>query len=425
MTTPGQPKIKPEKKPSLLMFSDMFSELSFWVKKPQKKVKRVLIRRLRLRRDNRIIRDQEKRLLETTILTLGKSSSADVSKQLRQLDNTSLVLEKQIKWKITEYGSLVIGLICLLFIAAILPGFSTPGHVQVRSSAVELVLSEDFEWVGDMRVLDNESVLLSHFSTVDSAQAPKLHSAIESELLDVKASDSAVLESLFIPQGTRLWLELDEQENDLVFVFSSEASAVSEDSTVRAGFRLFGEAHFAFDEKDTQTRDAIPCPTGEDCRIGRRVLIAAKLSNVPRIRIPTLSQVDLVGIQAKRVSFSKFLYGNTKRQMNRCTVSAGTYQFRGEQHADSLRRGECIIVESEEGFVGIDLLRDEETSEKLALQVWYHGIIESVKVGTIGFTEEKTPTLLTFILGYPGAREIGSILGVILAASFALVRIKK
>lgn len=379
----------------------------------------------KIRSANRRIRAEEVQLLKNISTSLGDDPSINVSEKLRQLDNLSQVLDLQRKIKLGEYGKWVFITVCVLALLAQLPGLPTPGHVEVQSKAVEITLSEDFEWSGTLNTIADGSILLSQFTNIYSPQSTELSLPLEPGVLELSSTSRASLESLFIPKGARLWLEWNEKQSALIFIMTTSTPNVSDELAVTAEFKLDGDSHFVIANGETNERQAIPCPMEDECSIPRRVLVSSTLGETPRIRLITNGLVDLAGIEANQFSFSKYTLDDTKRNGGRCTVTAGEYQMRGSNVASSLRKGECMLVNSIEGSMGIEMPIREGTDQKQGFQVWYHGMIESMKVGTPEFTEERTPNLLAFLLGIPGVSTIGSILGVILATGFAVIRVRQ
>ena len=63
-------------------------------------------------------------------------------------------------------------------------------------------------------------------------------------------------------------------------------------------------------------------------------------------------------------------------------------------------------------------------SSLIGLQIWYKGLIKSIKVGTGEFSKERSPSLLAWIVGLPGVETIGSVLAVLLTIGFVAGRTK-
>jgi hypothetical protein len=378
-----------------------------------------------LSKANERIEEEEKALLENVTLRLGKNPSAPVSEELRQLDNLSTVLDLQRKIKLGTYGVVVIVTIGILAIAAFIPGFSTPGHIEVQSTSVEITLSKGFDWSGTLKTIDNSSILLSQFTQIDSPQIPGLTQPLDSDVLQITSLSTASLESLFMPAGTKLWLEWDEQERVLIFIMTPSSPAVSDELAVRAQFKHAGETRFVMGDKAPLVRQPLTCPMEDNCILPRRTLVSAPLGQTPRIRLHTRDLVNLAGLEASQFSFSKYTLEDSKRNGGRCTVTSGEYQLRGSHAASNLHKGECIYVKSDEGAMGIEMPMQENDTDPQSLQIWYQGMVKSMRVGSQAFTQEQTPKLLAYFIGIPAVSIIGSILGVLLATGFAVIRVKQ
>ncbi|ABG40957.1 hypothetical protein Patl_2441 [Paraglaciecola sp. T6c] len=382
-------------------------------------------RRKQLSKASERIKEKEKALLESVTLRLGKDPSAPVSEALRQLDNLSTVLELQRSIKMGAYGMVVIVTIGILAIAAFIPGLPTPGHIKVQSTSVEITLSKDFDWSGTLRTMDKNPILLSQFTQIDSPQIPELTQPLDSDVLQITSLSTASLESLFMPAGTKLWIEWDEQERVLIFIMTPSSPAVSDELVVRAEFKHAGETRFVMADKAPLVRRPLTCPMEDKCILPRRTLVSAPLGQTPRIRLHTRDLVSLAGLEASQFSFSKYTLEDSKRNGGRCTVTSGEYQLRGSHAASNLHKGECIHVKSIEGAMGIEMSMQESVTDPHRLQIWYQGMVKSMRVGSQAFTQEQTPKLLAYLIGIPAVSIIGSILGVLLATGFAVIRVKQ
>lgn len=382
-------------------------------------------RRKQLSKASERIKEQEKALLENVTLRLGKDPSAPVSEALRQLDNLSTVLELQRSIKMGAYGMVVIVTIGILAIAAFIPGLPTPGHIEVQSTSVEITLSKDFDWSGTLRTMDKNPILLSQFTQIDSPQRPELTQPLDSDVLQITSLSTASLESLFMPAGTKLWIEWDEQERVLIFIMTPSSPAVSDELVVRAEFKHAGETRFVMGDKAPLVRQPLTCPMEDNCILPRRTLVSAPLGQTPRIRLYTRDLVSLAGLEVSQFSFSKYTLEDSKRNGGRCTATSGEYQLRGSHAASNLHKGECIHVKSIEGAMGIEMPMQESVTDPQRLQIWYQGMVKSMRVGSQAFTQEQTPKLLPYLIGIPAVSIIGSILGVLLATGFAVIRVKQ
>jgi hypothetical protein len=388
-------------------------------------INQFLKRRKQLGKANERIKEEEKALLENVTLRLGKNPSAPVSEELRQLDNLSTVLDLQRSIKMGAYGMVVIVTIGILAIAAFIPGLPTPGHIEVQSTSVEITLSKDFDWSGTLRTIDNSPILLSQFTQIDSPQIPELAQPLNSDVVQITSLSTASLESLFIPAGAKLWLEWDEQEGVLIFIMTPSSPAVSNDLVVRAEFKHAGKTRFVMGDKKPMVREPLTCPMEDNCILPRRTLVSAPLGQTPRIRLDTSDLVNLAGLEASQFSFSKYTLEDSKRNGGRCTVTSGKYQLRGSHAASNLHKGECIYVKSVVGAMGIEMPIVKNVTTPQSLHIWYQGMVKSMRVGTQAFTQEQTPKLLAYLIGIPAVSTIGSILGVLLATGFAVIRVKQ
>jgi len=373
----------------------------------------------------RAIKKRYKELYAEIVNNLATHKHKNVQEQLGELSDLEEVLSLQNKLPSTLSYLGICLLVCTSILVGI-PGCSSPGFVDVSTKHADFVLAADYEWTGITNIDTQKAILLSNFEHIYSPNIAELSIEQPDEIVSVKASQEATLESISIPANTRVKVDWDEKERTISFEFLPSNAASSQNMQVRAEYLLYGDTSFESEPIEGPTlksRPAIPCDDGENCFESRSLVVSSAINFKPRITFSLKDELDLYGIEIEHFLFSKYTIQNSQRQRKRCMILEGEYWLRGAEQPATLRRGECTRVTSSGGALNIQV--SALPSEKTGLEVWYQGQIETIYVGTPELAIDKTPQIYTWLMYHPNIKIVISFISALLAVGLVIVRIRK
>ena len=404
-----------------------FSTIKKWCHSPQKKIKASIQKKRQL-------------LIEEVTRTLDSDSSLDVGQDIDLINHFDQILEMQETPFIIvciKAGAISILILILLTIipTSLLPSLlSSPGFIEVNTNAIEMTLTEDFDWSGSISTAEGAPLILSRFSDIDSLNPPELSAQISSSLFQIEPAGKGELKSLFIPKGAKLWLEWDRSNHLVTIVIGANSPTTPQDKTVHAAFKLNGRTRFIGIDNEIKVRNPLPCPFDEKCTIPRSAIVSTPLDKTPSLQLQITSPLIFSGLEVNNISFSKHDNTDQKKRI-RCTIINGRLQLQGDTEPRIIHKGECIHVRSKKGIVRIEKIQTinnkgnimQTTSPDQGFQVWYRGDTQSVKIGTQKFTQELTPNLLVWLATHPTIKFITAIAATLLAAfaGIVIVRVRK
>lgn len=377
-------------------------------------------------REQRNVIIQRHRLLQIEISNiLVGNPDAQIHKKLSQLSDLEQVIEIQSKW--TDALKYVAALVAL-FLSVLwgIPGFSTPGYIDVQTKVVEFILTEDYEWSGNIQIPPQSPIQLSNFEYIYSPNIPELSIQESKQVLWVNTQDKAVLESLSIPAGSRVRAEWVSAKRSFLISVSPANSNINPELIVRAEYLLSGTSYFESEGLQGTVsiqRPAMPCEFEDNCLTSRSLIVTSPLHAMPKFSMTTASEIDLYGFEVNQFLFSKFTAQNSLHRRNRCMILSGEYWLRGADNATPLHRGECVKVDSNGGALSIQVAGASHAEPTMS--VWYQGEVDKLNVGTPEFATNKSPQIFAWLVAHPDIKIIISIISALLATGLVIIRIRK
>jgi hypothetical protein len=357
---------------------------------------------------------REKSLKIEVIKALASHRQERVEEKLLVIEQLQKVIEWHRHSYLMKFILLAFALVCVLIVFAIIPSnslsFSTPGYLDVSTQSVNLTLTEDLSWSGNVLLKKQQAIAVENFSELHSGNYPQIDLKLNADYTLISPQNGGVLTSLFIPKSSKIWLTQNVSNQVLKIDISSNSHRINNELETTLTVKLYGDLLIGRSKSNRQTYRARKCPANfQNCQIPRLVSLTGNRAEMLSITLPLNDELELSGIGLKNLSFSDFQLSASPIQTLRCAIEKGHFQLSSNAVPISLTKGDCVGVVSDSNRFSI------LSTPSLPINVKFFGELESLLLGTPEFNNQQTPSLLNWLIALPSAREIGALFAGIIA----------